>query len=516
MKRVLTGILVLSSALLLASCGDKTTTQKRTTTAQTTTSKKTTAKKTTTKLSTTKMKTTEAPVEYVNRLRFYCYDNELKKIIDKYYPQTDKFDETKTYLHDGTVIEWIAMPNPTYVKDLETALETCNVDMFVFQARYAPKYINTDMVVDLEDTIEDYDISKQFKGIKDLVTYDYDLKGAAWLATPGVTVYNQNVADKVWGEWDGDTLSKGVTYKFVEECLSTKEKFDSAAAEVNSKGSYMLIEPLEWAQLYFSNLNETMYDDKGTLTTTDDKVTIDQKLIDWINDSKYYLNQGLMFSAANEHVKWGTQWDDTIAGDDWLCLFSPTWMNEWMLKDYRHAADEDPKEMSVREMKDSKLRLIKSYDSWIDGGTWMGVSDCGIANSTIYDSICSLVKNLTANKDLQKAIALDSESPVVPNNMEALYELANDDSLTTSYFGGQNVFEVYAKALLRTDFSNKSFYDQTIIENVQAAFLSYLQGDRTASQAWNDLKNNLHNSLKVGASNINLHGSSEDIDDYIH
>lgn len=307
MKRVLTGILVLSSALLLASCGDKTTTQKRTTTKNNTTIK-TTAKKTTRVSTTTKIKTTEKPVEYVNRLRFYCYDNELKNVIDKYYPQTDKFDETKTYLHDGTVIEWIAKSNYNYVKELETALETCNVDMFVFEARRAPKYINTDMVVDLEDVIDDYDTSKQYKGVNDLVRYNDELKGAAWVATPGVTVYNQNVADKVWGDWNGDELSKGVTYKDVEEYLSTKEKFILAAAEVEASEKSMLIEPVAWASLYTSNLNEKMYDDNGTLTTTDDIVTIDQKLFDWINDSKNFLNNNYMLSAEASYLKWGQDW----------------------------------------------------------------------------------------------------------------------------------------------------------------------------------------------------------------
>lgn len=191
-------------------------------------------------------------------------------------------------------------------------------------------------------------------------------------------------------------------------------------------------------------------------------------------------------------------------------------MNESILKTYRFYGDEDPVEMTIREMKDSKLRLIKSYDSWIEGGTWMGVSDCGIANPAIYDSICNLVKGLTANKDVQKAMSLDyNGSQVVPNNIDALYELANDDKNTTSYFGGQNVFEVYAKALLRTDNSNKSFYDQTVIENVQSAFTSYLQGGKTAEQAWANLKNSLRIQLKVDSDNINLPGESTDISDYI-
>ena len=510
MKRVLTGILALSSALLLASCGDKTTTQKRTTASQ-----KTTTKKFTTQKATTKIKTTEKPVEYVNRLRFFCSNNEFKNIIDNYYSQTDKFDEEKTYLHDGTIIEWIFSPNYKYTESLETALETCNCDMFTFEANYAPKYINTNMVVDLEEEIEDYDTSKQVKAVKDAVTYNNCLKGAAWLATPGVTVYNQNVADKVWGEWNGDELVKGVTYSEVEKYLSTKEKFDAAAAEVYAKGFNMLIEPLTWLEVYRCNMNSIMYDDFGTTKTSDDEIVIDQKLFDWVNDSKRYLNSGYMYSADYDYTKWSQLWAGTISLDNWLCIFSPTWMNESVLKGNRHASDEDPAKMTVREMKDSKLRLVKTYDSWIENGAWIGVSDCGIANPAIYDSICNIVKETTSNKDFQKNVAQNPDLQIVPNNMDALYELANDDTNTTSYFGGQNLFSVYAKAVLRTDLSNRSFYDQTIVENFTSEFLRYLQTEKTAEEAWNSLKNSLKDKLKIDKNNIFLPDEKTSIDDVI-
>ena len=516
MKRVLTGILALSSALLLASCGDKTTTQKRTTASQkTTSSQKTTTKKFTTQKATTKIKTTEKPVEYVNRLRFFCSNNEFKNIIDNYYSQTDSFDNEKTYLHDGTIIEWIFVNNFRYKDSLETALETCNCDMFTFEARYAPKYINTNMVVDLEYEIEDYDTSKQIKAVKDAVRYNGDLKGASWLATPGVTIYNQNVADKVWGEWNGDELVKGVTYSEVEKYLSTKEKFDAAAAEVKTKGFNMLIEPLTWLEVYSNNLNSIMYEDYRTTKTSDDEVTVDQKLFDWVNDSKRYLDSGYMYSADYDYAKWGRLWGGTIALDSWLCIFSPTWMNESVLKEYRHATGEDPIEMTVREMKDSKLRLVKTYDSWIENGAWIGVSDCGIANPAIYDSICNIVKETTSNKDFQKNVAQNPDLQCVPNNIDALYELANDDTNTTSYFGGQNVFSVYAKAVLRTDLTNKSLYDENIIEAFTSAFINYLQAEKTAEEAWNDFKNTLKYQLKINKDNIFLPDEKTSIDEVI-
>ena len=118
----------------------------------------------------------------------------------------------------------------------------------------------------------------------------------------------------------------------------------------------MLIEPLTWLEVYRCNMNSIMYDDYGTTKTSDDEIVIDQKLFDWVNDSKRYLNSGYMYSADYDDIEWSQGWSNNIASDRYLCLFSPTWMNESVLKDSRHASDEDPAKMTIREMKDSKLR----------------------------------------------------------------------------------------------------------------------------------------------------------------
>lgn len=519
MKRVLTGVIVLSSVFVLVSCAKSTTTTKSTTakptsskitTSRSTTAKPTTKASTTTRRTTAKPTTTEAPVEYLNKLKFVCFSNEVKNIIDNYYPLTDSYDATTTYLHDGTFIEWDIKPNNgTYKNQLEDALDNDEADMFMFEARYTSEYFKTDKFADLS-TITGFDTSHQFKATKDIVTYDGKLKGVSWFVCPGTITYNQNVADKVWGTWDGDTLVSGVTYETVANKLSTKEKFMTAAQEVHARtGLYMLCEPNAMMEMYACNLKGKMYDDKNTSSKSDDIVTIDQSLFDWAKDSKYYYTEEQMKWSDDTYNMWNTGWSNEIKADNVLCYFSTSWMNDYVFPEYRYDSSDEPT-TPIGEKKDANLRVVKSFNPFIWNGTWLGASNSGMANPLIKDSIASILKALTANKDVQKAIALGTN--VIPNNDTALYELANDTSLTVSYYGGQNLYQVYAKALVSANLENSSFEDNTIYTYLQSAFSNYIRGTKTMEQAWDMLKTDLSYVLGVSKSNIILPDGKTDIE----
>lgn len=72
------------------------------------------------------------------------------------------------------------------------------IDLFLVEADYAPKYVDSDYTMPIKDLgITDSDISKQYKYTQDVVTdSDGNLKGLSWQGCPGVLFYNRAAAKR--------------------------------------------------------------------------------------------------------------------------------------------------------------------------------------------------------------------------------------------------------------------------------------------------------------------------------
>ena len=531
-KRVLTAVITACSILLLASCGDTieyhyhydrtdskiTTTQKKATTTKKTTNSstvgKTTTKKTTTKKTTTKATTTHAhqtttrisskqKIECVNKLKFYCWNNEFKNLVDDYYSNVNAYNATTTYLLDGTYIEWtfIANAGSNYQDSLDTALGKDEVDMFAFEADYASKYVYSDKVADLT-SVSRLNLSKQYKYTKDIVTNGTEIKGVSWMATPGVTIYNKNVSDSVWGTWNGEVLTYSPTITEISNKLSTETNFKNAAIEVKNANKFMMIGPDDWYKMYTNNISTRMWD--GT------DIIIAPELFDWVNDTMDFYKKRYIRSVLEDYGLWGTEWGAEQGKDDCLCIFSVPWFTDYCLKGNRYAKGDNPDNMAIKEMSDANLRMSKSYKPWFWGGIWITATETGLAKDTITSSIEDLIKAMTTDKDTLKAMAKGTNLFV--NNQDAINDLVIDDSLKLNYFGGQNPFAIYSESITGLDLSNASKFDQTIIEEVQTAFKDYFQGWGTAVDAWENIKTSISTKTGVNKANIKLPNNETSID----
>lgn len=105
-------------------------------------------------------------------LNIYCWNEEFQSRITDHYPDYKKVDATHGKIGDVDVV-WNITPNENnaYQNNLdETLLKQADasaddkIDLFLVEADYAPKYVDSDYTMPIKDLgITDSDISKQYK-----------------------------------------------------------------------------------------------------------------------------------------------------------------------------------------------------------------------------------------------------------------------------------------------------------------------------------------------------------------
>jgi len=356
-----------------------------------------------------------------------------------------------------------------YQDNLDMALENDMVDMFVLEADYATKYVKSEFVIDMS-TIG-LDTSKQYKYTVDVVTNAAGkVVGSSWQATPGAIVYNEAVAKAVYGA--------DVTVDQMAEKLSTFDKFKTTAAEVKAKSTesaplYTLIGPDCWFRTYANNLSAKMYDGS--------KITVDAKLIDWVNDTKEFATNGYIQGVIDDYKLWGGEWAAAMAQDKALCVFTCPWFTDFCLTGNRAKGKDTDGNWNYAGMK-----MVAGYSSWFWGGTWLTATPVSQQEDTIKTDIANIIKDMTTNKDTLLLISKGTLD--FTNNKEAMDALSKETAAPGnpgySTFFAQNPYGIYAAAVEKADLSKASDFDQQISEKIQGAFRPYFQGKKTADEAW--------------------------------
>ena len=145
-------------------------------------------------------------------LNIYCWNEEFKSRITDHYPDYQEVDATHGKIGDVDVV-WNITPNDdnAYQNNLdqtllnqESAAADDKIDIFLVEADYALKYVDTDYTLPITDLgISEEDLSKQYQYTKDIVTdSNGTLKGVSWQGCPGVLFYNRDAAKEVLGTDD--------------------------------------------------------------------------------------------------------------------------------------------------------------------------------------------------------------------------------------------------------------------------------------------------------------------------
>ena len=166
-------------------------------------------------------------------LNIYVWNEEFKSRVTDFYPGYEEVDATHGKIGDVDVV-WNITPSDdnAYQNNLDATLmkqadaaDDDKIDIFLLEADYALKYVDTDFTMSMADLgITEADMANQYQYTKDVVTDSNGVvKGSSWQGCPGALFYNRDVALEVLGTEDPDE---------VQEYVKDWDTFNETAAKM--------------------------------------------------------------------------------------------------------------------------------------------------------------------------------------------------------------------------------------------------------------------------------------------
>lgn len=390
-------------------------------------------------------------------LNVYCWNDEFQRRVQDHYPDYEIVDEVTGKIGDVTV-KWNITPNAdnAYQNNLdntllnqESAAADDKVDIFLIEADYALKYIDSEYALPVADLgIKDADIADQYKYTQDIVTDGKGvLKGLSWQGCPGVLFYNREAAKAVLGSDDPAT---------VQAAVKDWDTFVATAEKAKAAGYNMVSSVMDTYRTYSNNVS--------TKWVVDGKIKIDANLEKWVADSKKLVDAGM----AGTHSLWSTEWSAGFFPEGKVfCYFGPAW-----LVNFSMSANV---EGSIGY--NGGWGATEGPQGFFWGGTWI----CAAAGTDNGDLIKDIMLKMTTDADLMKGIVVKDDDFV--NNKTAMEAMAKDASYSSKILGGQNPLQMYCNGVAGLDLSNLSKYDQACNEEFQNAMKQYFDGTATYDEA---------------------------------
>lgn len=385
-------------------------------------------------------------------LNIACWNEEFKSRITDHYPGYQEVDATTGKIGDVTV-KWNITPNKdnayqnkldeNLLKQADAAADD-KIDIFLVEADYALKYVDTDYAVPVSALgITDADLANQYQYTKDVVTDSKgQLKGVSWQGCPGVLIYRRDIAKEVLGTDDPATVQ---TY------LSSWDKYVETAATMKAAGYYMT-----------SSVNDTYRTYSNNVTTkwvTDGKINIDDNLMAWVEDSKAMLDAG---EIAGTYELWGDDWSKGFFEDSNIfCYFGPAWFIDFSMSAGTEGA----------VATNGGWAATEGPQGFFWGGTWI----CAAAGTDNSSLVKDIMLQMTTNEDIMKEIVVKDNDFV--NNKPAMEAMAADTSYSNEVLGGQNALAMFCAGAEKIDLSNQGAYDQGCNEEFQNAMKNYFDGN---------------------------------------
>lgn len=395
----------------------------------------------------------------------YCWNTEFQTRFKSYF-------EDKGLIPDGVTVNWIITPSDggAYQAKLDEALLAQDsaaaddkVDLFLIEADYALKYVNSDYSADVyaDVGLTEADTANMYQYTKDICTDASGvLKGVSWQACPGGLIYRRSIAKDVLGTDDPEQ---------VQAALDSWEKFDAVAAQAKAKGYYMTSSFVANYRVFSNNVSAPWVD-------ANNQIFVDPSIKQWI-------------AQANDHLKNGYSlpygiWDaesfnESKVDGKAMCYFGPGWFIDFCLKpaaldkyDATDASGEVPGNGSYGDWG-----LVKGPQGYFWGGTWI----CAAKGSDNMELTAQIMKTLTCDTDT--LLAITNQYGDFTNSVAAMTKLA-EQGFEYGFLGGQNHIAVLLDSAQSIDMSNITMYDQLINEPLPAAFKDYFLGNISEEQAY--------------------------------
>lgn len=389
-------------------------------------------------------------------LNIYCWNEEFKSRITDHYPDYEEVDATTGKIGDVTV-NWNITPSDdnAYQNNLdehllaqESASADDKIDLFLVEADYALKYVDTDYTMAMSDLgITDEDTANMYQYTKDIMTDSNGvLKGVSWQGCPGIMFYNRDVALEVLGTEDPDE---------VQEYVKDWDTFNETAAKMKEAGYHMTSSVNDTYRVYSNNVSSKWVED-GV-------INVDDNIKAWVDDSMELYSAG----ETGTHELWSDDWSKGFYPEGKVfCYFGPAWLVNFCM-----AASE---EGSIGNA--GRWGGTVGPQSFYWGGTWI----CAATGTDNANLVADIMRTMTMDKDTMVEIVKADDD--FANNVPAMEEMAASD-YTSSILGGQNPLPMYMEGAKNIDLSNTSAYDQGCTEEFQNAMKNYFEGNASYDEA---------------------------------
>ena len=391
-------------------------------------------------------------------INIYCWNNEFKERVEAVYPEvaeTSK-DGTITKLKDGTEIHWIVNPNQDggYQQKLDEALlnqadvsADGKVDIFLSETDYVNKYtdIDANVAMPLTDLGIDpaTDLADQYEFTK-VTASDVNgvQRGSTWQCCPGLLVYRRDIARDVFGTDDPQAVG---------EKVKDWETMEATARELAAKGYYTFASYADTFRLYGNSITEPWVKQGDTV------VRVDQKIMDWVNDSKEWLDAGYLDKTVKG--QWNADWNQAMGSSSKVFAFLfPAWGIDFTLK-------------PNWDGENGAWAVTNPPQEYNWGGSYIHACT-GTDNP---EHVKDIILALTANKE--NLLKISSDFSDFTNTQSSMRQAAEDDAnFASEFLGGQNAFAYFSPVAENIVMAPLSAYDQGCVELIQNSFSDYLQG----------------------------------------
>ena len=406
-------------------------------------------------------------------INIYSWNDEFRTRLEAVYPEVESTsdDGTVTTLKDGTEIHWIINPNQdgVYQQKLDEALMNQvdaapddKVDIFLSETDYVYKY--TDAEADVAMPLEDLgidpetDLADQYEFTKTTASDENGVqRGSTWQCCPGLLVYRRDIAKDVFGTDDPAAVG---------EKVKDWDTLKATAEELKAKGYYTFSSYADTFRLYGNSISEPW------VAAGDTTIKVDQKVMDWISDSKEWLDAGYL--DKNVKGQWNDDWNKAMSSSSKVFAFLlPAWGIDFTLNPNWDGGD-------------GAWAVTNPPQEYNWGGSYIHACT-GTDNP---EHVKDIILSLTADKDNLLRISKDYLD--FTNTVSGMQEAAESDEYASDFLGGQNPYQYYAPVAENIEIAPLSSYDQGCVELIQNSFSDYFQGNVDFDRA----KSNFETAIK--------------------
>ncbi|MGV8979752.1 ABC transporter substrate-binding protein [Clostridium sp.] len=380
----------------------------------------------------------KAPADYKGTINVWSFTDELKssKFIEEF---------NKVYPNLKIKLTVIPMDNNAYSTKLSSVLSSGSgaPDVYTSEVSFVNRFANLPYYEDLSKApYNAEDLAKnmaQYSVDLGRNSTDKGIRALSWQATPGGIFYKRSLAKKYFGTDDPEAISKMMTTPedLIKMGVDLKEK---------SAGKVSLIAG-------YQELYNIAQGSKTTPWIVDNKLTIDAKLMEFVDQAKTIRDKGIDAKIA----QWSAPWAAAMGGSNVFGFALPTWGLNYVIQTNAPKTSGD-------------WALAKAPADYYWGGTWVGMYN----KSKQKDNAWQFIKFITTNKEFLLKHAKDTGD--FTTNLEVDKQVATTDDGKNAFCGGQNIFKTYLDMLPGVNGKLVTAYDETINNKFNANLDLYING----------------------------------------